>query len=377
MRILFFLESLHGGGKERRSVELIRYLKQQPDDYEIELVLTEKEIYYEDILKTNVRIRVLQRKGFKYDPAIFFKFYSICRKFRPDIIHAWGKMTTFYAIPAKTLCRVPLISSLIADASRSYRDFSPYHFLLRTNVHFSDVILSNSRAGLRAYGISERKARVIYNGADLLRFDNSFDRQSVRNEINVSTEYLIVMVASFSAFKDYDLFLDIAKEVGSIRKDVSFAAVGDGPEMKRILKRVKDEKISNVVLTGRRTDVERIVAAADIGILCTWAEGISNSILEYMALGKPVIATDLVGGSRELIEDGITGYLTNRDMLTVTALINKLLNNRDLRIKMGQRGKERIERKFSIKRMGGEFQALYEDVLTRKTAMPVNESTAR
>jgi glycosyltransferase involved in cell wall biosynthesis len=377
MRILFFLESLHGGGKERRSVELIRYLKQQPDDYEIELVLTEKEIYYEDILKTNVRIRVLQRKGFKYDPAIFFKFYSICRKFRPDIIHAWGKMTTFYAIPAKTLCRVPLISSLIADASRSYRDFSPYHFLLRTNVHFSDVVLSNSMAGLRAYRISERKAKVIYNGADLLRFNNSFDKQLIRNEINVSTEYLIVMVASFSAFKDYDLFLDVAKEVGSIRKDVSFAAVGDGPEMKRILKRVKDEKISNVVLTGRRTDVERIVSASDIGILCTWAEGISNSILEYMALGKPVIATDLVGGSRELIEDGITGYCINRDLLTVTTLINKLLNNKDLRLRMGQRGKERIERKFSIKRMGGEFQALYEDVLTRKTALPVNESTAR
>jgi glycosyltransferase involved in cell wall biosynthesis len=232
-------------------------------------------------------------------------------------------------------------------------------------------------AGLRAYRISERKAKVIYNGADLLRFNNSFDKQLIRNEINVSTEYLIVMVASFSAFKDYDLFLDVAKEVGSIRKDVSFAAVGDGPEMKRILKRVKDEKISNVVLTGRRTDVERIVSASDIGILCTWAEGISNSILEYMALGKPVIATDLVGGSRELIEDGITGYCINRDLLTVTTLINKLLNNKDLRLRMGQRGKERIERKFSIKRMGGEFQALYEDVLTRKTALPVNESTAR
>jgi glycosyltransferase involved in cell wall biosynthesis len=377
MRILFFLESLHGGGKERRSVELIRYLKQQPGNYEIELVLTEKEIFYEDILRTNVRIRILQRNRFRYDPAIFFKFYSICRNFRPDIIHAWGKMTTFYAIPAKTLCKVPLVSSLIADASKGYNDYSPYHLLLRTNVHFSDVILANSRAGLRAYGINERKARVIYNGADLLRFGYDFDMQSVKNELHISTEYLVVMVASFSAFKDYDLFLDVAREVGSIRKDVTFVAVGDGPDLKRITRRMKDEKISNVVLAGRRNDVERIVAAADIGVLCTWAEGISNSILEYMALGKPVIATDLVGGSRELIEDGITGYCTNHDLLTVTALVNKLLNNKDLRLRMGKRGKERVERKFSIKRMGDEFQALYEDVLSRKKAVRINESASR
>jgi glycosyltransferase involved in cell wall biosynthesis len=377
MRILFFLESLHGGGKERRSVELIRYLKQQPGNYEIELVLTEKEIFYEDILRTNVRIRILQRNRFRYDPAIFFKFYSICRNFRPDIIHAWGKMTTFYAIPAKTLCKVPLVSSLIADASKGYNDYSPYHLLLRTNVHFSDVILANSRAGLRAYGINERKARVIYNGADLLRFGYDFDMQSVKNELHVSTEYLVVMVASFSAFKDYDLFLDVAREVGSIRKDVTFVAVGDGPDLKRITRRMKDEKISNVVLAGRRNDVERIVAAADIGVLCTWAEGISNSILEYMALGKPVIATDLIGGSRELIEDGITGYCTSHDLLTVTALVNKLLNNKDLRLRMGKRGKERVERKFSIKRMGDEFQALYEDVLSRKKAVRINESASR
>jgi glycosyltransferase involved in cell wall biosynthesis len=164
--------------------------------------------------------------------------------------------------------------------------------------------------------------------------------------------------------------------LGEMRRDVTFLAVGDGPELKRIKKRVADEKISNVVLAGRRKDVERLIAASDIGLLCTWTEGISNSIIEYMALGKPVIATDQKGGSRELIDDGMTGYCTRRDVNSVTGLVNKLLNNTELRIRMGKRGKERIWTRFSIIRMGKEFQLLYEDVLLKKTP-ELEKNTAR
>jgi glycosyltransferase involved in cell wall biosynthesis len=376
MRLLFFLESLHGGGKERRSVELIRFLKQQPENYEILLVLTEEEIYYDEVFKADVRIKILKRKGMKYDPTVFLKFYAICRNFRPDIIHAWGKMTTFYAIPSRVMLGIPLISSLIADASKRYGAISPYHLLLKTNLHFSDAVLSNSRAGLRAYGIKGSKAKVIYNGADLARFEVEHDPVLVKKELGITTDYLVIMVASFSAFKDYDLFLDTARALGEMRRDVTFLAVGDGPELKRIKKRVADEKISNVVLAGRRKDVERLIAASDIGLLCTWTEGISNSIIEYMALGKPVIATDQKGGSRELIDDGMTGYCTRRDVNSVTGLVNKLLNNTELRIRMGKRGKERIWTRFSIIRMGKEFQLLYEDVLLKKTP-ELEKNTAR
>src|SRR5512133_2561465 len=124
MRILFFLESLHTGGKERRSVELMRYLKDQPGRYDINLVLTEDEIHYEEIYDIDVKITVLKRKRFKYDPSLFVRFLKICRSFHPDLIHAWGKMATFYAIPSKVMLGIPLVSSLIADTSRSYGSLS-------------------------------------------------------------------------------------------------------------------------------------------------------------------------------------------------------------------------------------------------------------
>ena len=366
MRVLFFLESLYGGGKERRSVELIRYLKEQPEEYDIELVLTEEEIYYEDIHKAGIKIRILKRKGMKYDPGIFIRFYRICRSFKPDLIHAWGKMATFYAIPAKIACGVPLVSSLIADSFKSYSNFSRYYFLLRTNLLFSDIILANSQAGLKAYNIRTSKARVIYNGVRLSRFRLISDPQRVREEFGIRTRFIVIMVAAFSHFKDYDLFIDIAKEAKGIRDDVTFLAVGDGIDFNRISKRVDEERLSNVVLSGRQKHVEKLVAVSDIGLLCTKSEGISNSIIEYMAMGKPVIATDVIGGSRELMIDGVTGYCTERNKDLIIELINRLLDNEGLRFSMGMLGKERIESKFSVGHMGEEFQLLYRDVIDEK-----------
>lgn len=366
MKILFFLESLQCGGKERRVVELIQYLRSKTD-YEMEIVLTEDEVYYDEVYNLGIRITIIKRKLFKYDPALFLKFYKICRRFKPDIIHAWGKMTTFYSIPAKLMCGVPLISNLIADSNRTYKGFSPYAYLLNTNVFFADKVLSNSHAGLTAYGIHNRKTKVIHNGVHLGRFQSEYDTRIVRNELEVKTRYMIVMVATFSTFKDYDLFADAAKEIAKLRNDITFVGVGDGPEWPRIKSRIVDEKIWNMVLTGKQKQVERIIAASDIGLLCTKSEGISNSIIEYMAMGKPAISTDLSGGSRELICHGKTGYCIDRDVNKIVRLISTLLDNHELRLSMGNKARSRIRTEFSIERMAEEFQNLYEEIASRKS----------
>jgi len=365
MRILFFLESLHCGGKERRALELIQFLKQR-DNYEIALVLTEEDVYYEEIYNLDITIEILKRKGTKYDPRLFFEFYRICRRFRPDIVHAWGKMTTFYASPVKIMCGFPLISSLIADSSRSYGRFSFYNLLLISNVFFSDIILSNSKAGLLAYKIDTPKARVIYNGVNPERFQKQYDTVKVREELGIKTKYVLVMVANFSKFKDYDLFIELSKETMKIRNDVTFVGVGDGSEWKRIRQRVNDEQVSNVILTGKQKEVERIITASDIGLLCTYSEGISNSIIEYMALGKPTIVTDLIGGSREIVIEGETGYCTNRRQEEIITIINTLLESQELRQSMGAKGKHRITAHFSIDSMGKNFENVYNEILSIK-----------
>ena len=364
MRILFLTDTLGFGGKERRLLELIKYLKQNTD-YTLALVLTEKTIYYDYVYELGIPIITIERKFTKYDPLPIVKFNKYCGSFKPDIIHSWGIMTTFFAIPAKLIRRIPLISSMIADVQGNHGTFSLKSILFNIDAFFSNIILSNSKAGIIAYKVNTTKAQVIWNGVHLERFQQKFVTNNVRLELGIKTDFVVVMVASFWIFKDYDLFIDIAKEIRKIRDDVTFIAVGDGNNLARIQQRIDNEKVDNVTLTGRQKDVERIIAASDIGILCTYSEGISNSIIEYMALGKPVISTDLKGGSKEIIIEGETGYCTERSTDKIVPLINLLLDNSALRASMGTKGKDRITSHFSISKMGKNFEEVYKNVLEK------------
>lgn len=364
MRILFFTDTLGFGGKERRLLELIKYLKQNTD-HELALVITQNEICYEYVHDIGISITIIDRKFTKYDPFLLFKFYKCCRSFDPDVIHSWGIMTTFYAIFAKLLLRVPLISSMIADVYGNSGIFSLKSILFNIDFAFSDIILSNSIAGINAYKTNSPKTRVIKNGVHLERFNHNYHIENIRQELGIKTDFLIIMVGSFWISKDYDLFIDVAKAIRLIRKDVTFIAVGDGINLDRIQQRVDNEHVENVILAGRQKEVERIIAASDIGILCTYSEGISNAIIEYMALEKPVISTDLHGGSKEIIIEGETGYCTERNTNTIVRRINLLLDDSELRKSMGTKGKERIASHFSIERMGKDFENVYSEALTK------------
>jgi glycosyltransferase involved in cell wall biosynthesis len=362
MRILFFTDQLGSGGKERRLLELIKYLRQNTN-HTLALVLTQNEIYYDYVHEFDIPITIIERKFSKLDPLPLFKFYKYCKTFKPDIIHAWGIMTTFYAIPSKLLGRTPLITNMIADVQGDSRFFSSKSILFKISSIFSDLILSNSQAGIRAYKVNPQKSKVILNGVHLERFQKKYVTEETRKELGIKTKYMLVMAGHFGNSKDYDLFLDVVKEISKNRDDVTFIAVGDGINFERIQQRIKDEKIDNILLSGRRKDIERIIDASDIGLLCTYSEGISNAIIEYMALGKPVIVTDLEGGSKEIIVEGETGYCTRRSTEEIIPLINVLLDNSALRTSLGIKGRDRIASHFSINRMGKDFEIVYENIL--------------
>ena len=333
------------------------------------LVITEPAIHYDYVNELGIPVEIIERKFFKYDPRLFRKFYRYSSRFRPDIIHAWGRMTTFYAIPTKLLLKVPLISGMISDARRDFNRASLSYLFFKTDILFADIILSNSNAGLAAYKIKTPRARVIWNGANPERFQQKFDTEKTKKELGISNGLIVIMVAAFTNYKDYNLFLDVAKEIGRLRNDVTFLGVGDGPNLDTIRRRTDNESLTNILLPGSSNDVESLIAASDIGILCTYSEGISNSIIEYMALGKPVISTDLVGGSREIIIEGVTGYCTERNVGKLTALLNHLLDNPELRTSMGIKGMERIHSHFSIDQMGLNFNTVYAEVLGHKPGL--------
>ncbi|MCK4330055.1 hypothetical protein KAX02_09460 [candidate division WOR-3 bacterium] len=191
MKILFFIDSLRSGGKERLLAELIKGLKDYPD-IQCELATMSNDIHYQYVFKQNVKIHYLIRK-WKKDSRIFFKLYNLCKEFKPDIIHSWGSMSSVYALPIAKMLKIKFINAMISDA--------PYKLSLKALIRskltfpFSDVILSNSIAGLKSYNAPKNKSFCIHNGFDFSRIKNKVE---IRKKFGIKTEKVVGMVASFS-----------------------------------------------------------------------------------------------------------------------------------------------------------------------------------
>jgi glycosyltransferase involved in cell wall biosynthesis len=361
MKILFFTENLRAGGKERRIIELLKTLKSQ-GNIEVELVLAKNLIHYDEIYKLNIPIHIIERRFIKKDPSLFFRFFSIARKFKPDIIHVWGHMVAVYAMPTKILLGVPLINNEIADATQNAK-------LLGKKIVFkkSDRIIANTFAGLKAYDAPMEKSTVIYNGFSFDRIKNIDDPVSVRQKFGIVTTYVIGMVASFLEYKDYETYLNAALLMTKSRNDVTFLCIGDGDDSVYRKKVIDEHGEKNILFLGRQSRVESIMNICDIGVLTTnvnyHGEGISNALMEFMALKKPVITTNF-GGSVELVEDGETGYLIDAFApVQLSERINYLLENNQERERIGQNAFQRVKEKFSMDSMLKFFLQEYVNIL--------------
>ncbi len=358
MKILFFIENLGPGGKERRLTELIYDLVKN-HGYECTIVLTKLEIHYDKLRNINIQPIIIE-KTHKKDLSIFYKFYKIAKQLKPDIIHVWGNLAATYAIPAKLFLKIPLINNQITDAPC----FSKINFNYKVNFFFSDKIIANSEAGLKSYNVKKTEGLVIYNGFDFNRIKNITDRETLKNRLNIHSKFVIGMVATFSLSKDYQTYIDAALKILEYNQDISFLCIGSGDNQmykNQIPKKFEDK----IKFTGAIKDVESLINICDIGVLTSFGEGISNAILEFMALSKPVIATNL-GATSELIEDDISGFLINES--AVQELENYLLlliNDDKRRQQMGERGFEIVNQKFGMKRMTDEFLSVYEKIIKK------------
>lgn len=364
MNILFLLDALVMGGKERRSVELIKHLSANPD-IKITLCVMDENIHYKEVYSLPIKIHLLIRKT-KKDPSIFLKLYRICKEEKIQIIHAWDTMTCFYAAPLSLILGTKLVDSSVSEATPCA--FMSAQYLLRKyNFSLARIILSNSKAGLVMSGAPEQKSAVIYNGFDANRLHVSKSPEEVRSEFKITTKYIVGMVAAFQDRKDFESLVATANLLVEKRKDITFLMVGAGKNLEKCKQIAKPEFANQIVFAGGSNKVEDFVNVFDIGILLTntkvHAEGISNSILEYMALGKPVIATDS-GGTNEIVQDGVNGFLLTENVPEKIAnFIIKLIDDQALRTVMGAASQQIVRDTFGIQTMVNKYIAIYEEIL--------------
>jgi glycosyltransferase involved in cell wall biosynthesis len=352
-------DNLMKGGKERRLIELLRFF----DTLQIRvmLVILKDQIEYPVVHQLkNTKLVVLNRK-IKKDPFIFFKLISICHQFKPDIIHSWGSMPSIYVIPAKIFLRIPFINAMIVNAKCDRSE----HIRSFISFPFSDVILANSFAGLKAYKVSKQKGKVIYNGFNFDRTQNLASNTQILEKYNLQTQFIVGMVAAFHPRKDFATYLAVADEISKERNDVTFLAVGEG-ELKQNLEKTYSNN-NRIIFTGNVGNVEALMNVFDVGVLLSNSqnhlEGISNSILEMMALAKPVIASK-GGGTDEIVLHQKTGVLIEPFAhAQLKENIIKLLDSENERVMLGNQAKKHIAENFSIEQMCQNTFQLYQATL--------------
>ncbi len=365
MRVLQVIDSLVSGGKERQFVELLKGLRRE-SDIACHVVVMSEVIEYEEFHGLDVPTTILPRRR-RYDMSIFSRLHAVMRNFRPDIVQSWNSMCSVYAAPLAKIAGAKFVDGFVRAAADNRGLSDPDYFRSRLTLPLTDLVVANSRAGLAAYSIPPRKGMCIYNGFDQSRIAQLTSPEQVRQSLGIETPHIVGMVASFSHFKDYGTYFESARRLCGRRNDVTFLAIGAGPQFGEYQRRFPRVEFARIRLLGQRADVESIVNSLTVGVLtsntATHGEGISNAVMECMALGKPVVATDC-GGNGELILQGETGYLiAGGDAVGLTDRLEKLLDHAALTRRLGEAGRRRIAELFDLQRMTANYVALYRNLL--------------
>lgn len=215
-------------------------------------------------------------------------------------------------------------------------------------------------------GLPRSKVLTICNGVDTHRFCPG-GRQVARAALGIGPEAIVIgTVARLDPVKDQAGLLRAFSRVADDPRALLLLA-GDGPCRPELETTVSELGLDGRVrLLGERDDVPSVLAAMDVFVLCSIGEGISNTILEAMATGLPVVATR-VGGNPELVVDGETGFLVEpRSPAALAAPLRRYLEDPGLLAHHGRSARDLAEAEFSLERMVGAYEQLYERLLDTK-----------
>lgn len=368
-KILQLVGSFHQGGSEQQAIQLIKTLREK-GIAEIFVATLDKNGpllgQFSDIEQAD--IQEFSLRSF-YD-INFLRQIKECskliRRHNIDIVQTHDFYTNVFGIlSAKTARRVRVIAAKRETGGmRSSAQQKIESMLLKR----ADRIVANSDAVrdlLISYKIDGTKINTIYNGVDLQRFSRPFDRREICEMFGLSySDKFITMVGNLRhAVKNYPMFLRAADLITKKFNDIHFIVAGEGdlqPELENMAidLGIKD----NVHFLGRCSAVPELLSISHVGVLTSDAEGFSNSILEYMAAGLPVVATN-VGGAAEAIAENISGFLIEpNDHRSLAERLCYLIQNENIATEFGREGRKSVSTNFDRETQLLKMLRLYDEI---------------
>jgi len=373
-RILQIIPTLDQSGAEKQLTLLAQGLPQ--DEFEVHVcALTRGGPLQADLAAAGIPVTVIGKR-WKADPHALWLLWRLIKKLKPDLAHTWLFAANAYGRAAALMAGVECLvaGERCVDPWKSWELWFDRYF-----AKWTARIVANSQ-GVRdfyvAQGIAAEKIEVIPNGIPPAP-PCPTTRQEVLAELGLPEDARIVGLVGRlwpqKRVKDAIWAADLLKV---IRGDVYLLILGDGPHRARLEKfRDQCEIRDKVRFLGHRGDVPRLLPHFDVLWSPSAYEGQSNTILEAMAAGVPVVATD-IPGTRELVVDGQTGYLVStQGWPPNAATVNKsvaaglakytlrILDDRALARRLGEAARRRVAEEFSVEKMVARYADLYRRLL--------------
>ena len=369
-RIVFLTDDL-GGGTGNHLLSMMKYWDKSRWQVEIlsRAPLTAR-------ISPDVPIRYLPpKKGINVYPIPQIRAFGLIRQEiserNPAIVHAYFFWPILFG---RMLKRRRIIRTLIENREDQGFDWGVHEYSwLRMTRELPDRIICVSEAVKRTVmereRVDENRIVVIRNGVDPLP-EVTEETAEIRKKLGIGEDHLVVgMVANFNrAVKGVSIFLDAVPEILRAVPAARFLLLGRGKEEKALRDKARAMGIeSHILFAGYRKDIHRYYAIMDVSALTSFSEGLSITLLESMSCGIPVVATR-VGGNPEVVADGETGYLVpSGDIAAFASKTIKLLLDRDLRKRLGDEARKRLERNFSLRDVALRYLEVYEGLIERSS----------
>jgi len=375
IKVLYIIDVLYGnGGTEVSLFRLLTHLDKkkfkvivcplEPSDSPMIRKMRENGI---DVIPIPVN-RIYGFKAFQQA----FKLRKLIREKKIDIVQTIHfSSDVFGTIVAKWAGVATVISS---RRDMGFKENDKRHQIIRRLINnFVDKTITNSKVMKHMICINENinnnKIEIIYNGLDVHQFYKVVDKQKKARVLGLDPDKLTVgVVANIRPIKGLEFFIQAAAKIVDIFSNIQFIVVGgdaissnDLIVYKNNLKRLIEQlHLQNYIFfLGKQTDIAGILAIMDVYVLPSLSEGFSNTIIEAMAAGKSVVATN-VGGNPEAVLHKETGFIVpSRDGDAIAQAVIELLKHKNLAKEMGQRGRLRTEKYFSITTMTKKMETLY------------------
>ena len=373
--VLQLIDSFNQGGSERQALQLTRLLVES-DKFKIQLA----SLSPDGSLRTTIddlnlgEIPSFPLNSFYDANAVrqLRRFVRWLKSSQIQIIHTHDFYTNVFGMAAGALARLPVrVASMRETAGMRSATQKKVQQVAYSLAH---QIVANSEAvknTLIDEGIAADKITVVYNGLDPARL---IPQVSSRAEalsllglsVNENRRFISIVANMRLEVKDYPMFLRSARQVLDAEPAAALLLAGEGELTDSLRALALELGIGDsTYFLGRCERVAELLSISEICVLSSKAEGFSNSILEYMAAGRPVVVTN-VGGAAELVSEGDTGYLVSSgDDAAMATRIISLLRDPVRARKMGENGAQVVEERFSCAAQLARTESLYDRLLQK------------